>query len=107
MNELLNQLMPLFITALTIIVGYLAQRLRRYFDEKVSVEQQTQIFRFIKATVDYVEQIGIELPSEAKFQLAKDTVLRYINDKGLNMSEKDLDVIIESFVFNIQKKEVE
>lgn len=106
MNELLNEIMPSIIATLAIILAYLATRIRNYFDEKITLDQQTQILRFVKATVEYVEQIGIDFSSEAKLSLAKATIVRYVNEKGIPITDNELNVLIESFVHSLTKPEV-
>lgn len=103
MNELLNQITPFVMSIFTVIAGFIAFKVKQFIDEKITVEQQTAILRFIKATVDYVEQIGIELPGEAKFNLAKQQVVNYANEKGIVITENEIDVLIEAFVHNLKQ----
>jgi len=101
MNELLNQIMPYIMIILTAIAGYLATRVKVYIDSKIDKDKQDRLLKFIQVTVAYVEQIGIDLPSEDKFELAKAKALVWINEKGLNISEDELEVLIEAFVHNL------
>ena len=105
MNDLLNEIMPYVMIILTAIAGYLATRIKAYIDSKIDKDKQNQLLKFIKVTVDYVEQIGIKLKPEEKFELAKAKALIWINGKGLTVSEDELEILIEAFVHNLKAKE--
>lgn len=101
MNELLLELQPHLITILGIIVGYLGVKLRTLFDIKVSKDQQAMIRDIVKGSVMFVEQISkqdMTLVGQAKFEKAKSRALVIMNEKGLKISEEELETLIEEFV---------
>lgn len=101
MEELMNQIMPYVMIILTAIAGYLATKAKTFFDAKIDKDNQERLLQFVKATVDFVEQIGIDLKPEEKFELAKAKVLIWVREKGLNVTEEELQVLIEAFVHNL------
>lgn len=101
MEELMNQITPYIMIILTAIAGYLATKIKSYFDAKIDKDNQERLMQFIKATVEFVEQIGIDLKPEEKFELAKAKVLIWINQKGITVTEEELQVLIEAFVHNL------
>lgn len=102
MNELLNQIMPYIMIILTAIAGYLATRIKAFVDARVDKDNQERLMGFISLTVDYVEQIGIDLKAEEKFQLAKSKIIIWIRQKGLSVSDEEIEVLIEAFVHNLR-----
>lgn len=103
MEELINQIMPYIMIILTAIAGYIAKKIKEFIDARIDKENQSKLMNFVKLTVDYVEQIGIELKPEEKFELAKAKVLLWVNQKGITVSEAELEVLIEAFVHNLIK----
>lgn len=101
MNELLNQITPYLMIILTALAGYLATLIKGYIDQKIDMDNQTKIMKFVKTTVEYVEQIGINLEAEDKFKLAKSKIIIWMNQKGMTVSDEELEVLIEAFVHNL------
>lgn len=95
MNEIIKELTP----ALLSIAGTLLTALAVWLSRKVNAILDTQQKRLIvESTVKYVEQIGKGLGSEEKLKLAKDKALEWINSKGINVSDTELNILIESAV---------
>lgn len=107
MEELFAQLLPILGSALVLIVGFAGEKLKAYLDLKMDAEKQHQISDFVKFTVAYVNQIGIDLDPEAKFALAKEKVVLWANEKGVVVSEMEIDVLIEAFVNGFKRENVE
>lgn len=94
-SELLNQLMPHIINALVIIVGAIFGQVgllaKEFFDDATKRKIAEQ-------TVSYVKQIGDSLGNEEKFDLAKDTFIVRMNEKGIKVTELEIKILIESAV---------
>ena len=97
MQELLIELQPYIINiAVTLISAFTA-----WLGLKVKAFLDTQEKReIVEATVLYVEQVGRSLGSEEKLTLAKEKALEWINTKGFNVSEIELEILIEAAVQN-------
>lgn len=102
MEELMDQITPYIMIILTAIAGYLATKIKVFFDSKIDKDNQERLLEFIAATVEFVEQIGIDLRPEEKFELAKSKILIWINQKGITVTEDELEVLIEAFVHNLK-----
>lgn len=108
MNELLLELQPYLVGILTVILGYVGNKLRLYFDAKIETEKQEQIKDIVKGVVAFVEQVAkvdVELEGKEKFNLAKEKAVLLLNEKGFVVSEVELDMLIESFVLGLQERE--
>lgn len=104
MNELLLELQPYLIGILTVILGYVGNKLRLYFDAKINTEKQEQIKDIVKGVVAFVEQVAkvdVALKGQGKFNLAKEKAVLLLNEKGFAISEAELDMMIESFVLGL------
>lgn len=100
MNEqLINALLPYIISALGTVIAavgaWIGSKIGNYIDQKNNAELIRVI---IEKTVKYVEQVGAELQSQEKFDLAKQKAIEWANSKGLNVSEVELEILIEAFV---------
>ncbi len=107
MNELLLELQPYLVGILTVILGYVGNKLRVYFDAKIETEKQEQIKDIVKGVVAFVEQVAkfdLELVGKEKYNLAKEKAVLLLNEKGLVVSETELDMLIEAFVLELLNK---
>ena len=98
-QELINALMPYLLSALgtilTAVGAWLGSKLGRYID----AQRESKLIREIIAkTVQYVEQVGKTLGSAEKFDLAKQKAVEWAQSKGLQVSEVELEILIEAFV---------
>ena len=110
MNELLNELQPHLLAILGVILGYVGVRLNTYFNKKIDEQKQEQIKDVIKGVVAFVEQVAkidVELVGIEKFNLAKDRALEILNEKGLEITNAELEMLIESFVLGLGGDKVE
>ena len=95
MNELFLELQPalfsIAVTVITAIASWLGLKAKELID--------TQIKRsIVEDTVLYVEQIAKHFDSEVKFNLAKEKAMDWLHTKGIKVSEKELEIMIESVV---------
>lgn len=118
MQEILDilgpELTPLITNLLLTLVGILftylgvqAKKLMARVERNKQVQQIKESLEnnkeIVRASVEYVEQIGTHLKAEEKFNLAKDKALEFANDRGFTITETELDVLIEQMVFNFNK----
>lgn len=107
LNELLNLLRPTLITAGTIILSFLGMKMKKYYNVKISLEQQKQITNIVKAAVMFVEQVAGEyLLSGEKLSMAKHRAKVTLNQVGIDITDEELTMWIEAFVGAINHKDV-
>jgi hypothetical protein len=109
MEELLNALLPhlvqianILLTALAawlgiIVKGWLEDQ-KALVQAKTTQEQFALIEKIIAHSVNFVEQVAIDLESKEKLELAYKTAVALANEKGLELKEEQLKVVTESFV---------
>lgn len=98
-TSLLNELMPQIINALVIIIGFVMTRIgflaKDYFDDAIKR-------KLVEQTVEYVRQIGDSLGNPEKFELAKETFIARMNEKGIKVTELEVKVLIESAIAGLK-----
>lgn len=95
LTELINNILPIIATALGGIIAYIGNKIKKYYDEKYRTET---IDAVLKSTVDYVEQVFTDIKGKQKLDKARDVALSRLKNKGINIDEIELTIIIEAFV---------
>ena len=104
MNELLNELAPHIINIVGVLLGYLAYKINKLINDKLSKDKQDSIMDIIKGAVAFVEQVAkidVELVGKEKFEMAKQRALIVLEQKGFEISEEELEMLIERFVLGL------
>lgn len=99
-NEIINILMPTLITAFGAILSYIGVRIRKIYESKVNTEEKRKI---VKTCVNAVEQLYKDLHGEEKLNKAKENIVSILNEKGLTITELELDMMIEEVVNGFNK----
>ena len=100
MELLTNNLIEILALIITSVVGYIGVRIKNIYEKHVNDKTKQEI---IKCTVEYVEQVFKELHGEEKLQKAKDKALEWLDEKGIEISETELEVLIEAFINGMNK----
>ena len=95
LNIIGNNLVEILTTVLTAIIGYIGIKAKGIFEKYVNDKMKKTI---IEETVKYVEQVGKDLTCKEKKQKAHDKALEWMIEKKINVSETELEVLIESAV---------
>lgn len=88
-------LLPILVTALTTIMSYVGLRLKVAYEKHIDTKEKEAV---IKNTVQYVEQVFGALKGAEKLEKAKITALDWLNEKGIEISDAELTILIESSV---------
>ena len=99
MNEIiiniLNALIPIAITGLTGLIGTLAIKGRAKANEQINTEIKKQI---VCDTVHYVQQVFETLDGKEKLEKAKEAAKEWLVQKGIEVPEIELKILIESCI---------
>ena len=90
-----NNLIEIISTLITAIIGYLGLRIKNIYQEYVNDKLKKDI---IEKTVNYVEQVGKNLTCEEKKAMVLKKSLEWLNEKKINVSDTELEILIESAV---------
>lgn len=105
MTELIRELQPFIIGVLGVLLTYLGRKLNIFLNERIDKDQQELINDIIEGAVKFVEQVtkkDVAIIGEVKFEIAKETVLIILNEKGLTITDVELEVLIEKFVLELK-----
>ena len=91
----------IILTALTDVLGWLGATIKKIYNEKVKNET---IRNIISDCVNYVEQKSKNEEIKNKYEMAKDKAINILNSKGIQVSEDEIDLLIESFVNGLKKE---
>ena len=101
-NEILTEVSPYLLAIILAILGFIAKWIGAMANAKITsleeADKDKKIRAIIESTVKYVEQIGKALDGPAKLDKAKETALAWINEKGLIITETELNILIEATV---------
>ena len=98
--ELINNILPIIATTIGGVFAYVGNKVKKYYDEKHRTET---IDKILKSTVEYVEQVYVDIKGKAKLDKAKDVALNRLQAKGVEIDEVELTIIIEAFVRGLNK----
>lgn len=103
MLELLQPyLMEIIVTILTAIATYIGAKVKKIYEEKANDETKRKV---VSTVVKAVEQLYKDLKGDEKLEKAKEAVLEMLNEKGIAITELEMNMLIEE-VCNSFKKEV-
>lgn len=99
MRELMQALQPTIMNLAVVIVTYVASyiglKVKAYLDEKLQSETKKQV---AKDTVKYVEQVYSDLHGDEKKYQAFKKAIEVLNEKNINITHEELDLLVESAV---------
>lgn len=106
MNSLVEQLVPYLVSIVTIILGYVSFRVGKAIDGAMSKYDIYDAIKtnqtIVKASVEYAEQVFKEAKGQEKFDLAKERAVQIFKERGIEISEKELNTLIEQSVFQFK-----
>lgn len=107
MNELLQAVTPALLTLLVAIIGYLANiagtQAKRVAD-KYAIKTKLDANRtIVDLSVKYVQQVFKEADGATKYNEAKNKALEIMSEKGIKVTDAELNMLIEASVANFKK----
>ena len=94
-------LIPALMTILTGVATWIGTKIKKVIEEKATNEKVKDI---IYDVVKYVEQTSKELTGSEKFQKSVDEATKWLNSKGIYVSDLELKIMIESTVNTLYGK---
>lgn len=98
--EFLNQIMPSLVDFIAVVVGcglmYAGQYVKKLYNQYVDNETKKDV---VNTTVQYVEQVYQDIHGEEKLEKALERASKLLQEKGITISNTELETLIESAVF--------
>lgn len=92
MKEILMQIIPIVLATVgTFLIGLIKAKYSQY----VNTDTKKEIAML---TVRYVEQVFTALHGKDKLEKAKSTFVDMLNEKGIKISEAEIDMLLEAAV---------
>lgn len=96
-----TELLYMIITTILTYVGLTVKKIyENYTNEYIKKN-------IVEDTVKYVEQLYSNKTSEEKYKIAKENILKLLEEKKITVTELELEVLIESACNNIKKNKEE
>lgn len=99
-NQLLDILLPILATFLTGLFTYIGTRLKKVYEEKVNTETAKAV---VEDAVRFVEQVYTDLHGQEKLEKTTAQVVEVLQSKGISISEAEINMLIESAVYGLNK----
>lgn len=97
--EFLNQIMPSLVDFIAVVVGcglmYAGQYVKKLYNKYVDNETKKDV---VNTTVQYVEQVYQDIHGEEKLEKALERASKLLQEKGITISNIELETLIESAV---------
>lgn len=103
MQELLSMIDfgSIIMMILTGVVTWLGNKINKIYNEKIKNET---IRNVINDCVKYVEQKSKTEKVQNKYLLAKEKALNILMSKGIDITDDEIDILIESFVNSLKEE---
>ena len=92
--EIINLLMAIIVAC----VGAVTRKVVKFLNEKTIISKLESNREIVRIVVDAIEQVYIELDGEQKFNIAKQEVIKIMNEKGIKITDLEINSLIESVV---------
>lgn len=107
MNDFIQALTPALVSVVVVILGYVAniagvaiKQVADKYEIKAKLDANKTI---VDMSVKYAQQVFKEANGEEKYEQAKDKALEIMNQKGIHISDAELNMLIEASVANFKK----
>ena len=97
MKEILMQIIPIILAG---IVTFLVGIIKAKYTEYVNTDTKKEIAML---TVRYVEQVFKTLHGGDKLKEAKSTLVKMLNEKGIEISEDEVNLLLEAAVHKMNE----
>ena len=94
-------LLEILFAILTGIASFIGMKIKKVYEEYVNTKVKKDV---VEDTVKYVEQVFKDIHGQEKLDKAKEKALEWLNEKGISISEVELEILIEATVNSFNKE---
>lgn len=98
MEAIQAEIISLVAIVIASLIGILTQKVTEFLKDKGVITKLENKKELTKIVIGAVQQIHTELGGNEKLNVAKSELLRLANEKGIKISEHEMDLLIESSV---------
>lgn len=99
-SQVLNIILPAAATLLAAWFAVLGNKMKIAYEEKANTEIKQNV---VKATVAWVQQLYAALEGPEKLEKAVDRASALLTEKGIAISDLELEMLIESAVYGLKQ----
>ena len=100
LNQCLDILLPAVASVIAVILGVLATKIKTTYNDKV---QDETVRTIVKSVVEWAQQVYKDCDGPEKLQKALDKASAILNEKGITVSDEELNMLIESAVYGLKQ----
>ena len=100
LNQCLDVILPAVASVIAILFGVLGAKIKQTYNEKAQNETVKVV---VDNVVKWVQQVYYELEGPEKLQKALTEASTILKEKGITISETELDMMIESAVYGLKQ----
>lgn len=98
-----EQILQLLATILTICIGIVSTYLTKFLKEKGVLAKLESKKNYVGIVVSSIEQLYKESNGDVKLKIAKDQIVKLLNEKKIKITNEELDTLIEAMVNEAKK----
>lgn len=87
-------------TIFSAVLAFIGTRIRALFEEYINTKEKRRV---VKDCVLMVEQVYKDIHGKEKFDEAKKSIIAILNEKGIVITDLEMDVLIEAAVKELNK----
>lgn len=102
LNIISENIVPILVTFVTGLLSYIGIKLKYLFEQAMTNKRKKEI---VCLTVDYTEQVykNTLVSSEDKYNKTKEKALEWLSKEKINVSDTELEILIESAVNHLKE----
>lgn len=100
LNQCLDILLPAVASVIAVLLGVLATKIKTTYNDKV---QDETIRTIVKSVVEWAQQVYQDCEGPEKLQKALEKASAILNEKGITISDEELNMLIESAVYGLKQ----
>lgn len=94
-GEIQPYLLEIIVAILTGVASFIGIKIKKVYEDHVNTKTKKDV---VETTVKYVEQVYKDIHGEEKLNKAKEKALEWLNEKGISVSDTELEILIEAAV---------
>lgn len=100
LNQCLDILLPAIASVIAVIFGVIGAKIKQLYNSKV---QDETVKTVVDSVVRWAQQVYKETKGPEKLQAALEKASAILNEKGITVSETELNTLIESAVYGLKQ----
>lgn len=100
LNQVLGIILPALATLLATWFAVLGNKMKNTYEQRINTQVKQDV---VNATVQYVQQVYVALEGPEKLQKAIEQASAILQEKGIKVSEVELNMLIESSVYGLKQ----